>query len=130
MTGPTPARWVLVAGARLVNRTEYRAVRRVDPGLPATLVGILTEALAAAADADGLIHDLEFPAFYRRHVQDTLCLPDAVHPDFQQLTYDAFTAVVLIESLNRLITAGLLAQSSVGDDYHLALPGGEREVRG
>jgi hypothetical protein len=119
--------WNIASWARLVGKGEYQARRRVY-GTTGMVYDVITEALASAADDTGLLPAFELPTFYRVHIGKLLCTDDAdAHPGFRELTYDAFSAVVLMEHLNRLLAAGLLAQAAEGHDYHLALPGASAE---
>jgi hypothetical protein len=111
----------LAVGARLATKADYeKHVRPVG-----MLFMILTQALAAAADDSGLITDHEDHTFFDSHVMDVLGLePDEVTTP---VTYDAFTAMTLMESRMELIRLGYLAHKGKGDsmDLHLALPAEE-----
>src|SRR3979490_1261689 len=120
--------WNVASWAQLAGKAEYQTYRKAYGTTSGLMYGltfdVITEALASAAEDSGLIPDFELPAFYRTHVAKLLCTDDPdVHPGFRELTYDAFAAVVLMEHINRLLAAGLLAQAEEGHDYHLALPG-------
>lgn len=117
--------WNKASWANLVDKGEYRKYIRVTNLAAGSMVfSVLIEALADAADDTGLLRSLDLPAFYTTHVAKVVCTPDAEHPGFRALTYDAFVATALLENLQRLLMAGLLAQSTATNtyDYHLALP--------
>lgn len=110
-----------VEGARFVNPAEY--LEHKNNFLLGTLVGyVLTDALVAAADPDGIIENFNVVRFYTQHVATTMRTDDD-GSDYQ-LTYDRFTAMSLMEHLHGLVEAGLLAHRGKGDsyDYRLALP--------
>lgn len=108
-------------GARFATPEQYRTAKQplVSEGL---VEWVLTDALAEAADQDGVIADFDLRDFYTTHVRNVLRSEDDAD-DFA-LTYDRFTAMALADSLNGLLLRGLLAHRGKGDsyDYRLALP--------
>lgn len=110
-----------VEGARFVTPEEYREGKHpyVFQGL---VDSVLTDALAAAADRDGVIADFHLPSFYATYVREAL-LAEEDDAEFT-LTYDRFTAMALMDALHSLLMRGLLAHRGKGDsyDYRLALP--------
>jgi hypothetical protein len=111
----------LAEGARFVGKDEY--LRNKDKYISSPLIdGVLTGALAEAADADGVLTDFSPPDFFNTYVRDEL-RNEEDGADFQ-LTYDRFTAMTLMEHLGGLVRDGLLGHRGKGDsyDYRLALP--------
>jgi hypothetical protein len=84
-------------------------------------------ALAQAADADGVLLDLDLPEFYRTHIAKVLSQDLDEAQETPQLIYDTFTAMALMDCLHTLLLAdGLLANRGNADsaDYRLTLPAG------
>ncbi|WP_219419538.1 hypothetical protein [Pseudonocardia nigra] len=85
---------------------------------------VVIDALARAADEDGVLLDFDFPEFFETHVSAVLAQDDE---EMSPLTYDRFSAMALMDCITTLtIHDGLLANRGNGDsaDYHLTLPGG------
>ncbi len=108
-------------GARFVTPEQYRA------GVPESvrhgmIKPILIEALARAADDEGVLLDFKENEFFATHVAAVLADGDE---DVAPVTYDRFTAMVLMETITTLmIHDGVLANRGNGDsaDYRLTLP--------
>jgi hypothetical protein len=86
---------------------------------------VVCEALAAAADEEGVLLDFDERAFFDIHVTDVIQREPLDHGDeVPMLVYDPFTAFALMDCLTSLVRAGLLATRENGDtvDYHLTLP--------
>jgi hypothetical protein len=108
-------------GARFVDADEYRKHKQKYVGR--TMVDqVLTDALASAADDEGVIANFWLPDFYAKTLREEM--RDEYDEDDYQLTYDRFTAMALTEHLTSLVMAGLLGHRGKGGsyDYRLALP--------
>ncbi|MGW5703870.1 hypothetical protein [Amycolatopsis japonica] len=89
---------------------------------------VVIDALAAAADADGVLSNVAMPEFYRVHVANALNkdLPDE---EKNTLVYDTFTACALMDCFTALMRQDrLLGHRGNGDsvDYRLTLPDSTR----
>jgi hypothetical protein len=123
-----PKEWDLALhaapGTRFVTPDEYRDGKRlfVQQGMA---LSVLADALADAADEDGVITDFSLPVFYATHVKNVM--RDEEDDEGFELTYDRFTAVALMEMLNQMVLSGLLGHRGKGGsyDYRLALPSAE-----
>lgn len=110
-----------IPGTRFVTPQQYRA------GVPASVQRglvkpILIEALARAADDEGVLLDFEFDEFFATHVAAVLADDDE---DAAPVVFDRFTAMVIMDAIGALtIHDGLLANRGNGDsaDYRLTLP--------
>jgi hypothetical protein len=110
-----------LTGARPVGPDEWQA------GLPGERRYRLSydtyaEALALAADQNGLILDFRPNEFYERDVTKVLaCSGD---PKRWRVRYDRFVAMVLIDLSSEFISAGFLAHRGNGhsSDHRLMLP--------
>lgn len=98
------------------------------------VVSVVAEALADAADEDGVIRHFIEATFYTRHIARVLNrdLADrdlADHDIVTPLVYDRFSALALTDAINILVHHQLLAVSGSGDtlDYRLTLPHGAKE---
>jgi hypothetical protein len=83
------------------------------------------EALADAADADGVLLNFHHPEFYATHVANVLNRDLADDEQAAPLVYDRFTAITLLQCISTLmLDDGLLANRGNGDsaDYRLILP--------
>ncbi|WP_410580156.1 hypothetical protein [Amycolatopsis sp. lyj-108] len=111
-------------GVRFVTPQEYLA------GLPDAVrrrmvKNTIVEALAAAADRDGVILDFSPPEFFRTHVAGVLNRDLEDDEEAAPLVYDQFTALTVIDCMTELtVEDGLLANRGNGDsaDYRLTLP--------
>jgi hypothetical protein len=126
---PGRAPWDVAAhaatpGARFVTPQEF-----LD-GIPDTVrrnmvKATVVEALADAADAEGVLLDFHHPEFYVTHVASVLNQGLDEDEDPAILVYDAFTAMTLMQCISELLLDdGLLANRGNGDsaDYRLILP--------
>jgi hypothetical protein len=108
-------------GARFVGPDEYRKDKQKY--ISTSMVDqVLTDALATAADDDGVIEDFDVTDFYATTLQDEM--RDEYDGDEYRLTYDRFTAMALADHLSGLVMAGLLGLRGKGSshDYRLTLP--------
>ncbi|ATY16974.1 hypothetical protein CU254_41005 (plasmid) [Amycolatopsis sp. AA4] len=125
---PSRVPWDLAAharpGVRFVAPGEYLAgvpfaVRR------SMVKMVMVEALAAAADEDGVILDFSPPEFFGTHVAGVLNRDLEEDEEPATLVYDQFTAMTVISCMGELAREdGLLANRGNGDtaDYRLTLP--------
>lgn len=112
-----------VAGVRFVTPGEFQA------GLPASVhrglvKTVVTEALAIAADEEGVLLDFNERDFFDTHVVAVMN-SDLEEEEATPLVYDRFTAMALMDCLHSLmLDDGLLANRGNGDthDYRLTLP--------
>ncbi|TKG61528.1 hypothetical protein [Prauserella endophytica] len=115
-----------VAGTRFVTPDEYR--QGIPDEISMSMVkSVLVEALADAADQDGVILNFLTPDFYRSYVSGVMNRDTEEDGEEPPLVYDRFTAVTLTEHLHAFVLDdGLLAHRGNGDsfDYRLTLPGG------
>lgn len=109
-----------IAGARFVGPDEYRE-RKLGYVVTSLLAQVVTDALANAADQDGVLEDFDQPAFFQRHV--AALLSEQAGEELA-LTYDTFTAMALVDTFTSLRAQGLLGHRGKGGsyDYRLALP--------
>lgn len=112
-------------GARFVTPTEYREGRPDYVCEGSAVLYILTEALADAADNNGVIIDFDVREFYTTHMRNAL-LENEDDEGFR-LIFDRFTAFTLQDYLGRLLMSGLLGNRGKGNsfDYRLTLPAGD-----
>lgn len=119
-------RWSYRKGAYFVGPEEWLH------GLPQALtvesmhLDAYTEAMANAADDDGLILDFRPDRWYEGALSDVM--RDDTDGTAWKLTYDRFVAVVLMDIDMMLADAGYLAGRGNGDskDRRLTLPAAER----
>jgi hypothetical protein len=111
-------------GARFVTPKEF-----LD-GIPDTVrrdmvKETVIEALADAADAEGVLLNFHHPEFYATHMANVLNRDLADDERAAPLVYDRFTAITLLQCISSLVVNdGLLANRGNGDsaDYRLILP--------
>jgi hypothetical protein len=112
---------VAAPGARFVTPHEY--LDGIPDDISRSMVKrIVVEALAAAADKDGVILNFSLPEFFQNHIAGVLNQEDE---EPKPLVYDRFTATTLIECMSTpLLDDGLVAHRGNGDsvDYRLTLP--------
>lgn len=104
-------------GSRPVGRDEYLA------NLPGGLtVPVVARMLALAADDDGFVRDVRINEIFKTHIYDALEADTDTYTS--PITYDGFTAGVLLEFCAFLTFTGYLGQRGNGDsyDYQLVLP--------
>uniref|UniRef100_UPI003F492150 hypothetical protein n=1 Tax=Amycolatopsis sp. CA-293810 TaxID=3239926 RepID=UPI003F492150 len=110
-------------GARFVTPGQF--LLGVQATVRLSMVkSVVVDALAAAADVDGVLLDFELPNFYRVHVANVLNrdLPD---DEKNTLVFDSFTACALMDCFNALMRQDrLLGHRGNGGsvDYRLTLP--------
>ena len=114
-------RWGYVAGARFVSPDEWEKSVYDHIGRPLYLQAV-AEGLALAADSEGQIINYRPNEFYAGALSDSMRNED--DPKSWKLTYDRFSASVLLDAMSTLLFAGLLATRGNGDsvDYRLTLP--------
>lgn len=118
--------WERLRGSQFVGPQEHR--ERLDSqllralGLSDMVDETLLAALAAAADADGLLLDLQRRDLYNRHV--TAVLRQEEDPADWAVVHDRFVNMLLMEKQFQYLELGLLAHRGTGTsaDYRLALP--------
>lgn len=118
-------------GARFVTPEEYRlgvpdSVRR------SMVKWVVIEALANAADTDGVLLDFDQPAFFATHVANVLDQELEDDEEASPLVYDRFAAMALMDCMTSLMLQdGLLANRGNGDsaDFRLTLPTGPEHER-
>ncbi|EME59262.1 hypothetical protein [Amycolatopsis decaplanina] len=110
-------------GARFVTPAEF--LNGVLATVRYSMVkSVVIDALAAAADADGVLLNFEMPDFYRVHVASVLN-KDLPSEEKNALVYDTFTACALMDCFNALMRQDrLLGHRGNGGsvDYRLTLP--------
>jgi hypothetical protein len=107
-------------GSVFVGPSEFLVGAReiVSRGL---VKAILVEALAEAADDDGVLADFNNRQFFETHVARALADPYA-DETIVPVAYDRFSAMALTDYLTSLmIEDGLLANRGKGDSYDLRL---------
>ena len=112
-----------IPGARFVTPEEYRlgvphSVRR------SMIKHVVIEALADAADPDGVLLNFNQPTFFALHVANVLN-QDLEDDDAPPLVYDRFVAMTITDCMTSLMLEdGLLANRGNGDsaDFRLTLP--------
>lgn len=111
-------------GVRFVTPQEYLAGLPVDVRRR-MVKSTIAEALAAAADEDGVILNFSPPEFFRTHVAGVLNRGAEDDEDVTPLVYDHFTALTIIDCMSEMtVDDGLLANRGNGDstDFRLTLP--------
>ncbi|WP_433460635.1 hypothetical protein [Micromonospora sp. CA-248212] len=120
-------RWSYRNGARFVGPGEWlHGVEQAGLAVESLVMESVADALAAAADDDGLIIDFRPNEWYERHVSDAMRNDDD-GPGWK-LTYDRFVAMALMDIDMTLSNSGYLAGRGNGDskDRRLTLPAAER----
>jgi hypothetical protein len=113
--------WEIAEGARMVTRAEFESALPIG----SMVTQVLTKLLAIAADKSGRIAHYEPGEIFDTHILAAMEMePDDVTT---AIRYDAWTAMVMSESVYLLVNAGFLAHRGGGDHaaYHLALPNAE-----
>lgn len=111
-------------GTRFVTPAEYLE------GIPDTVrrdmvKSTIVQALAAAADDDGVILNFSHPEFYTTHVAGVLNQGTEDDEEAAVLVYDQFAAMSVVSLMRELmIEDGLLGNRGNGDsaDFRLTLP--------
>ena len=114
-----------VDDARFVSPREFLAGLANTSAHRGLVRPVVCEALAAAADDEGVLLDFDEQAFFDIHVTDVMQRDPLEHGDqVPMLVYDPFTALALMDCVNSLVRDGLLATRENGDsvDYRLTLP--------
>jgi hypothetical protein len=115
-----------VADARFVSPREFLDGLAGTSAHRGLVRPVVCEALAAAADDEGVLLDFDERAFFDIHVTDVMQHEPLEHGDeVPLLVYDPFAALALMDCLTSLVRDGLLATRGNGDtvDYRLTLPG-------
>jgi hypothetical protein len=110
--------WEIAEGARMVTRAELESALPIG----SMVTQVLTKLLALAADKSGRIAHYGSGEIFDTHILAAMEMePDDVTT---AIRYDAWTAMVMSESVYFLVNAGFLAHRGGGDHaaYHLALP--------
>lgn len=108
-------------GARFVAPEEFLA------NLPGTVRNdmvktVVAEALAHAADADGVLLNFSHPEFYADHVAEVFDQELDDDEESTPLVYDRFVAVALLQCLTSLVLDdGVLAHRGNGDSFDYRL---------
>jgi hypothetical protein len=124
---PLPARRPWDVATHALPGTRFATPRQYLAGVPGSMRStrfrsVLVQALARAADADGVLLDFDYREFFETHVAAVLADLDE---DTAPPAYDEFTEMVLLDAISGLIERdGLLALRGNGDsvDYRLTLP--------
>ncbi|WCN83868.1 hypothetical protein [Micromonospora sp. LH3U1] len=114
-------RWGYLAGARFVGPHEWAEVAEKHL-YPSMHLWGLAEGLIEAADEEGRLIDFRPNEFYEGALSDSMRNED--DPADWKLTYDRFSAAVVMGGTVELAHRGFLAQRGNGDtaDYRLSLP--------
>jgi hypothetical protein len=112
--------WEIAEGARMVTRAEFESALPIG----SMVTQVLTKLLALAADKSGRIAHYEPGEIFDTHILAAMEMePDDVTT---AIRYDAWTAMVMSESVYFLVSAGFLAHRGGGDPHGLPSSASQR----
>lgn len=125
-TQPPHGPWEHAAGARFVTPQEFTEGMSRTGAQRGLIRPVVAQALADAADADGVLAEFDQREFFDTYVVGELNRDLAENGEtVTPLSYDRFTAFALMDCLHALAhDHGLLAIRTNGEthDYRLCLP--------